>query len=516
MSTLSRRDFLKISASALGGAILATAHPRNDFQQNIAAKPNVIVLVLDAMSAMHLSLLGYVRKTTPNLEKIADRAIVYHNHYSGGSFTTPGTASMLTGLYPWTHRAFGLGGMIDRTLVNLNIFELLGGAYYRSGYTQNRLCNILLEQFQSGLDEKLPVSAFSFQRGLVLSEDNLPRDPLMASFVYQEILGENGGSSPSLTLGYANLVRAIASRGKKSDEYPLGVPNNNYEKFTLEGLLAGLATTYSQLSKDHVPFFAYGHLFPPHHPYCPKKKFIKELLNDGLIFPSKPPHPLAESYVSSRDLTLERLLYDAYIADLDQELGRFVQELDDSGVLDSTYLIITSDHGELFERSQEGHSSALLYEGVIKIPLIILVPGQLRRKDIYAPTSNVDLVPTILSLAGREIPTQLEGRVLPGLGGTEDQARPIYTIFSSENSSFLPLEKLVAASVKESYKIIYYRGYPAGYHEKFELYNLSDDPNEMNDLAATEPAAAKRIKDELLNSLDTAERLHQERHGGRN
>ncbi len=76
------------------------------FSQTIAPSPlgtnspNIIVLVFDAMSADNLSLYGYRRETSPNFERLAQRSNVYHSHYSAGSFTTSGTASLLTGLYP--------------------------------------------------------------------------------------------------------------------------------------------------------------------------------------------------------------------------------------------------------------------------------------------------------------------------------------------------------------------------------------------------------------------------------
>ena len=56
---------------------------------------------------------GYPRQTMPNVEQFAKNAIVYHRHYSAGTFTVPGTASLLTGLHPWSHRALTLGGEID-------------------------------------------------------------------------------------------------------------------------------------------------------------------------------------------------------------------------------------------------------------------------------------------------------------------------------------------------------------------------------------------------------------------
>src|SRR5512139_3704437 len=94
---LSRREFLKLASLAPIGiysrpldGLLKAATPDN---------PNVIFLVFDAWSQRNVSLYGYPRHTMPNLEKFAEHGTVYHNHYSAGVFTVPGTASLLTGLH---------------------------------------------------------------------------------------------------------------------------------------------------------------------------------------------------------------------------------------------------------------------------------------------------------------------------------------------------------------------------------------------------------------------------------
>ena len=105
---ITRRDFLKLA----GLLPLSYATPRLvDSLKKIDQSgiiQNVVIVVFDAFSAHNISLYGYRRETTPNIARWAERAVVYHNHYAGGNFTTPGTASLLTGTYPWTHRAFGL------------------------------------------------------------------------------------------------------------------------------------------------------------------------------------------------------------------------------------------------------------------------------------------------------------------------------------------------------------------------------------------------------------------------
>ena len=105
-SSLSRRDFLKLSsAAALAGAVHTFPFSSAASRHQSSAHPNILVVLFDALSAEHLSLYDYPRHTSPNLDHFAEGATVYHNHHSAGNYTTPSTASLFTGTYPWTHRA---------------------------------------------------------------------------------------------------------------------------------------------------------------------------------------------------------------------------------------------------------------------------------------------------------------------------------------------------------------------------------------------------------------------------
>ena len=106
-SKFSRRDFLKLLAltpAALAAQpLLSLPAKRLD-----STTPNVLIFVFDAWAASNVQFYGYPRLTMPSLGRFAERAFVYHNHYSAGCFTVPGTGSLLTSLHPWTHRAFQL------------------------------------------------------------------------------------------------------------------------------------------------------------------------------------------------------------------------------------------------------------------------------------------------------------------------------------------------------------------------------------------------------------------------
>ena len=99
------------------------------------------------MSARNLSVYGYPRPTTPNLERFAERATVYHSHIAGGNFTIPATASLLTGTYPWTHRAINHRGMVHQDTVDKNIFRAVGTDYQRLAFPQNVWADLIVSQF---------------------------------------------------------------------------------------------------------------------------------------------------------------------------------------------------------------------------------------------------------------------------------------------------------------------------------------------------------------------------------
>ncbi len=155
----------------------------------------------------------------------------------------------------------------------------------------------------------------------------------------------------------------------------------------------------------------------------------------------------------------QRDLYDKQIAQIDDEFGNLIHRLNKSGILENSYLIFTSDHGELFERGFVGHGFQLMYEPVLNIPLIIHAPGQVKREDVYALTSNIDVLPTILSIAGKESPSDIDGRILPGFGGQVDVDRPIFSVVAVDNSAFAPIKKAVISMRKGFYKLIAYLGY---------------------------------------------------------
>jgi len=152
--------------------------------EEATTRPNIIILVLDAMSARNLSLYGYRRETTPHIARLAERATVYHAHYAAGNFTTPGTASILTGMYPWHHRAINVRGPIRRSLLNKHLFALVGPEYVRTAFTQNMLADVFLRQARPHLELHLPLTTFHLNNQPSLVSENFRSDPLIPFYAF--------------------------------------------------------------------------------------------------------------------------------------------------------------------------------------------------------------------------------------------------------------------------------------------------------------------------------------------
>ncbi|HUH96703.1 MAG TPA: sulfatase-like hydrolase/transferase, partial [Anaerolineales bacterium] len=267
MRQFSRRDILKLAA--LAPAALA-------FSQTIVpglpggSAPNIIVLVFDAMSADNLSLYGYPRRTSPNLERLAQRSTVYHSHDSAGNFTSPGTASLLTGLYPWTHRAINFNGQVAPAFAQRNIFALFGRSYDRIGFGQNLLAEFLLSEFRSGLDVHLPPASFSARAQLLGT--SFKNDTPVSYYALDDFFFRPSATPRSLVVGLMeHALLGFRLESLSTVGYHNGIPRtNNKIYYRLEDIFRGLT---SQVRQFQRPFLAYFHIWSPHAPYLPSAKF---------------------------------------------------------------------------------------------------------------------------------------------------------------------------------------------------------------------------------------------------
>jgi arylsulfatase A-like enzyme len=504
-SQISRRQFLKL-LPLLSMPLVRIKWPyaieeeSNSFQNQDAS--NILILVLDTLSAKHVSLYGYNRETTPNLARFAQSAAIYHSHYAGGNFTSPGTASLFTGTYPWSHRSLHQGGTVDASYEKRNVFSLVPDHYYKTAYTHNIWVSLLLHQFRGDLDLWKKTQDLCLNDG-ELYDQVFPNDYDVAclSETTSLVSGRGTPESSSLFLSWVlHRARRITTMKTLTREYsqlfPRGIPASWTYFFLLEVAIDWLK---DQMNSYPQPFLGYYHFMPPHSPYAARRDFI-DAFKDGWKPVTKKSHFFSQG-VPDQLLNRRRREYDEYIAYTDAEFGRLFDFMAQSGLLDNTYVIVTSDHGELFERGIRGHTTQTLYEPLIRIPLLISKPGQGRREDVHTLTSCVDLLPTLLDVTGQPIPDWCEGRILPTFGDQEAGSdRAIFAVEAKSNPKQAPLTKATVAIIKDQYKLIHYFGYDK-YESEYELYDLANDPEELEDLYASEKQVAANLQNELRDKL---------------
>ncbi|MEW5938621.1 MAG: sulfatase-like hydrolase/transferase [Chloroflexota bacterium] len=500
--TRSRRDFLKLAAAAsLGALTVPGALHFLDHERAGADRPNIYIFLFDTLAARHMSLYGYPRLTTPNMDRFAQRANVYHRHYAGSNFTTSGTAALLTGTLPWTNRALGQAGLIAKGQTENNLFSAVGNSLIRVGWSQNIWSEILLEQMEQDIDEHVAYTEFNLASGLAYSNQRPARESLEVYRSADEFLYQNRAQPGSLFFSFLKdfdfALKVDKAQKEHLADYPRGIPNQPFYNlyFTLEQTFDGVT---ARIQKTSAPAFGYFHFLSPHEPYFPRKDFIGIFDDDWTPVP-KPLHPLAEGR-PDEELNGYRREYDEYVAHVDAEFGRMMDALEKSGRLKNSYVIVTSDHGQSFERGLHGHTTPLMYEPLLHIPLLISAPGQTTRNDFHIPTSCIDLLPTLATLVGRLQPELGEGTLLPGFGGVEDESRPIFSLEAKMNPIYSPLRFVTVVMVKGDYKMIWYGDYP-GYNDVYELYDLRADPEELNDLRDLENKLAQSMREELRQTL---------------
>jgi arylsulfatase A-like enzyme/Tfp pilus assembly protein PilF len=226
---------------------------------------------------------------------------------------------------------------------------------------------------------------------------------------------------------------------------------------------------------DERPFFAWLHFYDPHKPYNPPEPYRSQFSGRG-----------------------KDGLYDGEIAFTDSQVGRLLDWLDERGLAENTVIVVVGDHGESLGDHGEKEHGYYIYDATVKVPLIVRVPGRdLEGVRIPAQVRTIDVLPTVLDLVGVEAPDPLHGSSLV----------PLMLETSGEGPKFSYSESM-AVNLQYGWSALYgvrtssYKFIDA---PRAELYNLSLDPRETNNVLRSEKPLADEFRAVLTKLREDVE-----------
>jgi arylsulfatase A-like enzyme/Tfp pilus assembly protein PilF len=422
--------------------------------------PNVLLVVIDTLRADHLGAYGYAYPTTPNMDRFADRSVVFETAVSQAPWTAPAIASLFTGLYPsvhgldggihWGEGATSAGGAlpfaVQKTLPPGH--QTLAEVFRRAGYTT------------AGFVSNLYVNAiFGFAQGFDHFDDT-----------HEDYLLDDGET-------------------KRRAE----VTNNR----VFEWLQTGI----------EEPFFLVVHYNDPHWPYEPPPPFGQSFIDDydGTLTPTTTreivvTHRDVPPPISNQDLAYIIGLYDGEIQYMDAHLGRLLEALEELPSQRELVTVLTADHGEEFLDHGAFNHGYTLYEEQTSVPLIVSAPSRIQPQRVPQQVSLIDVAPTLLEMAGIDIEdTRFQGRSLaPLMTGASLQ---VLDAFSEATN----VGRQSAIRSTGSLKLIHSLMNP-----EWLLFDLGIDPGELHDVSAQNAVMLQELAARIEKWRHTNRELHSE------
>ena len=481
-------------------------------------RPNAIIVMVDQMKAAASHLYSRHGITTPGLERLARLGIRYENATTPHPLCVPARVAMWTGLNP--HRT---GCTVNRTPMPRGMphaarwwkeagyeLALLGKNHCFAESEDYDLFDVWCEIEHYGFKDRLPHYGF---------KEDAPDAESPKGMDWIE-------SEERVTAAHAVRNDMPPARGGVSSYAATGFEHRHYST----GLLSNQADAYIRRGHER-PFLLWLSLPDPHVPYETPKHFFDRALAQGVELP--PPGPVPGADLPMRNRVLSRIMrwpdehvgdlanvvaaYHANVLHIDRLIGRLLGTLEETGLLEDTILVFCSDHGDFAGEHQMAAKGGVLYDCLVRIPLIVAAPNRLPRGEVVlSPVSLVDVVPTLFHLQGLALPDGLDGQPMTPCPGAREREFG-YSLYGAKGPAFTmeQLESTVPSTGHAAlFRTVAYRE-PEGdrsmirnaewklVHDPMgdldELYCLASDPYEHCNLAHDGRHAA--VRKELMSEL---------------
>ncbi|MDG1893668.1 MAG: sulfatase-like hydrolase/transferase [Fuerstiella sp.] len=433
--------------------------------------PNILWLCTDQQRFDTIHSLGNDLIRTPNIDRLVEDGVSFTQAYCQSPVCSPSRASFLTGRYPRTTRCRQNGQTIpaDEVLVS----RMFADAGYRCGLAGK----LHLASCSDGkVEERIDDGYHDFH----WSHHPQPDWPENA---YSQWLRSKGQSWEQLYSG--------PSTGFVKE----GVP----AEFHQTTWCADMAIDFIRSNTNRPWFFSFN-CFDPHHAFDPPPEYMARYNTDDMPLPKmkaeelnsktsfqqldsiwahNSPGEFHTAAMTDNDRRQVTAAYYAMCELIDDQVGRIMDCLEQSGQRGNTIVIFMSDHGEMLGDHGIYFKGPHFYDEAIKVPLVMSWPGQFQSGlRVDGLTELVDLVPTLLDAADLEVPERVQGRsLLPHLAGKADPAHHRDAVFCEYYNSWTHSDAYGTMLRTTGEKIVVYHGSDQG-----ELYDLNSDPNEFVNL----------------------------------
>ncbi len=416
--------------------------------------PNILLISLCSVGANHMSCYGYQRRTTPNLDKLANEAIVFENAVTQWPKTTPAFAAIMTGKYGHT----------------TGVMRITPRQYL--GEEHDTLAEIL--------------RAHGYETGAFISTAALHRrtNTLQGCDTIEEVW-----RLPHKQRFTAATERAIAwiKKPRQSPFFAWVHYNNAHQLYRPVGVQPDLFVGdkfYDPTRRIRVNISPLSLDIPQDHPYA--RQILRPDIGGVRLSALLKENPDELAYYIAR--------YDACIYGADYMAGNLLREVRKMGLLENTIVVVVSDHGEALggHNYYFGHGR-LPYNDCARVPLIIRPIGGVKSIRVQTPVAIFGLAPTLLEMAEIKPPKEMEASSLLPIAYGKDEGDYVFM----ESGYQLDFTLSVWAG---KWKLIHIpneidRLLMNGC--EYELYNLEEDPHELNNLYAIEPKVAAKLQQVL-------------------
>jgi uncharacterized sulfatase len=461
------------------------------------AQPNFVLIMTDTQATNVIGAYGHPELRTPNIDRLAATGIKFEQAYTTCPVCTPARAGLFTGIYPHT-----AGAWTNNVALGDNI-KTLGQRFSDAGYATAYVGKWHLDghdYFGTGVCPDGWDPAYWYDGANYLAELTEAEITLWRSGLSSLEALRRHNIQPEFTWAHRVSDRAIGFLKKQEARCKQKEAQGECQQSKIQ----------NQKSKITSPFVLVVSYDEPHHPFtCPPEYAAQFAEYDYPLGPAafdtlegKPAHQREWAAASNvpqrvRETGLaHHPLYFGCNSFVDAEIGRVIDAVR-AYAPENTWIIFTSDHGEMMGAHQLTGKGPAMYEEITHIPFIIAPPDGVEGGVVnHTLVSHIDVLPTMLELAGLAVPPILEGdSLLPQLRGVEDPEKAVFLEFNRyeiEHDSwggFQPVRGVVSGQ----YKLV------INLHHTDELYDMHTDPAEVHN-RIDDPAYAA-VRDTLHDRL---------------